>query len=547
VKSRQTTGVLVFLTLGEIFHSNGKGWQARPTLESEQYNIAEQAGYDPDKIVAIFEPNTSPSRIQQIISEGGFTVDFFYPSRKTRLYKLDLPPNMALRDAHSYLRSHNEVVSAAPSARIQQRDLVPAEGTPPALRVLGAEVGWENAQNLLGTVGSPQIVLAQVSVTNFNVEHEALWPKLWLNEQEVLAVCGTIATCDADGDGVLTLRDFNAPGFPAALLPPDVNSDGRVTCRDLLANGSPFVNTVDDPPGAGNGFIDDLCGWNFSTGNRFVGLVDSDGDHDTGVAGIMAAAGNDGEDGVGVCWGCRLMAVVGAPFAPAGAGEAQGATAEILSAFAYARDNGAHVANFSAGLDLVPYNSYNSYACPTRASLVDRKAYETVIQEMNGALVAVLSDTTGPTSLFTLAGGECGPGIDDGQNDYYDWPAEAFASNTTTQGLALVVAATANTGTAVGGLADYSNFGTVFEIAAPGDWTGMLDGIGGTRYSAQGTSFAAPTVAGIAGLIASGDLTAYSTPNAPLLKQEVLNQHSVVQPDLGAISGSRRITMNNLP
>jgi hypothetical protein len=542
VKSRQTTGVLVFLTLGEIFHGNAQGWQARPTLESEQYDIAELAGYDPDKIVAIFRPGTSPSRIEEIISEGGFTVDFSYPSRRTRLYKLDLPPNMALRDAHSYLREHSEVVSAAPSVIIEDRILVPTEGTPPELAVLGAETGWENVDNLIDGVGSPRVVLAEVSTSGFNIEHPDLWPNIWLNEQELLAVCGTLDTCDVNDDGVITLRDFNDPAFPAALLPPDANGDGDITCADLLDNGSPFVNMVDDPPGTGNGFIDDLCGWNFRAGSRFV--LGTPSDHDTGVAGIMAAAGNEAGDGVGVCWRCRMMAVVAGARIPTGAGQAQGATAEVLSAFAYARDNGAHVANFSAGIDLVPDNSG---ACPNRARPVDRKAYETVVQEMNAALTAVLADVDGPTTLFTLAGGECGPGIDDGQNDYYDWPPEGFASNTTTQSLSLVVAATANTATAVGGLAGYSNFGTVFEIAAPGDWSNMLSANGGTNYSAQGTSFAAPTVAGIAGLIASGDLPTYSTPNATLLKTEVLDEHSVVQPDLSQISGSRRITMNNLP
>lgn len=357
-------------------------------------------------------------------------------------------------------------------------------------------------------------------------------------------MCGTLTECDVDTDGFVTLKDFNHASFPAVKEPADANGDGRITCADLLASDSPYLNDIDD---GANGFTDDLCGWNFSTSSNAV-LSNSDSDHDTGCAGIMGAIGdNQGAGGsVGVCWNCRVMAVVGSASAPKGIGTAAGATAGLIAAFAYARDNGAHVANFSAGLDLIPSDGT---LCPARAIRVDKAAYSTVVSEMNAVVTAALSDLAVATPLYTLAGGECGPGIDDGDPNYYDWPPEAFFSGANSKQISITVAATANTSGETGGLADYSNFGGPFEIAASGNWSGMLNGSGNTNaYDAEGTSFAAPTVGGIAALIAAGNLATYGTPDGAALKIDLLNNNTVVDSSgLASIPGSKRATMLNLP
>jgi hypothetical protein len=544
VKSRQVTGIRLFMNLGELFHFNRpQGWMARPTIRSDLYNIVDNAGYDPDRLVIVFHPATPQARIDGIINDAGFTVEFRYPKAPPKLYLVHLPPNMSLRDAHAYFRGFSEVLAAAPSARISER-VTPSEGTPTALNVLGADTGWGAVQAATTVVGSPDIVVAEVSLGGFNIEHSDLWPNIWLNQSEILAVCGTLAQCDVDMDGFVTLKDFNNPAFPAASMPPDANGDGRITCADLLAAGSPYLNGVDD---GGNGFPDDLCGWNFITNSNAV-MASGSSSHDSGCAGIMGAIGNNQPAGgsVGICWNCRVMAVVGAFSAPTTAGTAQGATAQVISAFAYARDNGAHVANLSGGLDLIPSNGN---LCPVRATSVDKAAYSTVISEMNAVVTASLSDLSIATPLYTLAGGECGPGIDDGNESYYDWPPEAFFSGANTKQISITVAATNNTAMAVGGVASYSNFGGPFEIAAPGTWNGMLNGTGnGNTNNSQGTSFAAPTVGGVAALIAAGNLATYSTPNGVALKVDLLNNNTVVDPvGLASIPGSKSVTMQNLP
>lgn len=136
--------------------------------------------------------------------------------------------------------------------------------------------------------------------------------------------------------------------------------------------------------------------------------------------------------------------------------------------------------------------------------------------------------------------------------------SEAFFSNARTRLLSITVAATENTTVSLGPLATYSNFGEPFEIAAPGErWVrdtallapGVLCGLDDTASCRTGgTSAAAPTVAGVAALIASGNLTSFGVPNAPVLKAILLNNHTVVDPaGLSLIPGNRGLTMLNLP
>lgn len=532
IGSREVTGILLDIDVEELLHTNAHGWQARPTIQSSLYSVAEQQGYEPDKIVVVFAPGTAQPDIDAIVAGGGFLVDWAYRGGSPLLYKLDLAPNTDLQQAHSYLRGFSEVVAAAPSANLRER-LVPTEGTPPELQVIGAETGWDS-----GT-GSPSTVAGIISF-GLNTEHPELRTRLWLNEDEILPLC---PGCDVDGDTFVTLADFNDGAYAGPAVP-DVGDAGVITCRDLLDPGSPFMDGNDD---GGNGFPDDLCGWNFGDDSPNV-VADgggSDNDHDTAVLGIMGATGNDGGN-VGACWNCRLMVViakVGNPFDET----ILGATGETMAAFAYAQDEGAHVMNFSAGVDLT---RDDADLCPSRAYQIKDDAWDTVLDEMNQLVTSVFSsavaDDTAGTTLFTLAGGECDPGIDDGTYEYYDWPPEAFASTTAAARQALTVAATSNGATDDGPLAGYSNFGAPFEIAAPGSWTNLLDGSDGNAYDAPGTSFAAPTVAGVAALVVSNDLATYGPQTAGALKTDLLDDHTVVDGDVSAIPTSKVVTMDNL-
>ena len=60
-------------------------------------------------------------------------------------------------------------------------------------------------------------------------------------------------------------------------------------------------NRTDDDK---NGFVDDIHGWNFATSS---GVIAPQHEHETEVAGVVAAVGNNGKGVVGVNWQCSLM------------------------------------------------------------------------------------------------------------------------------------------------------------------------------------------------------------------------------------------------
>src|SRR6185369_1683902 len=142
----------------------------------------------------------------------------------------------------------------------------------------------------------------------------------------------------------------------------------------------------------------------------------------------------------------------------------------------YARDNGAHVANLSAGGDY--FKKESAQHCGARQITVPKdEAFDTMVTELNALVASTLGDllASDGTTLFTLAGGECGgtnnvSGIDEGASeDYYGWPTEAFWASAKTRLISVTVASTENTTIELGPLSVLSNFGEPFEIAAPGE------------------------------------------------------------------------------
>ncbi len=96
-------------------------------------------------------------------------------------------------------------------------------------------------------------------------------------------------------------------------------------------------NDIDDD---GNGFVDDVNGWDFI--NEDADPQD-DNSHGTHTSGIAGSASNNGEGIAGVCWGCSLM-----PVKVLGS-DGIGTYAQISAGIEYAADNGADVINLSLG------------------------------------------------------------------------------------------------------------------------------------------------------------------------------------------------------
>lgn len=157
---------------------------------------------------------------------------------------------------------------------------------------------WGLAQNQIGKAwkisqGSKKIKVAIID-TGIDVKHEDLKDNLWLNSGET---------------------GFDEQG------------------RDKATNG------IDDD---GNGFVDDVYGWNFVRNNN--DLSDNHG-HGTHIAGIVGAVGGNGKGISGVSPEVSLMVLK--YYDPKGFGEDN--LKNTIKAIHYAIDNGAHIINYSGG------------------------------------------------------------------------------------------------------------------------------------------------------------------------------------------------------
>jgi subtilisin family serine protease len=205
-------------------------------------------------------------------------------------------------------------------------------------------------------------------------------------------------------------------------------------------------NGVDDD---GNGFVDDVFGWDFVSDDNDP--ID-DNAHGSHVAGTIAAVGDNGLGVAGVNWRASVMAL---KFLDR---NGSGSTADAIDAIAYAVDNGAHILN----------NSWGGGG-------------------FSQALLEAIELARDRNALFVAAAGNEGRD-NDAQPSY---PASYDVENV------LAVAASDRNDQ----LATFSNFGaTSVDLAAPG--VGILSTTPGSAYrSFDGTSMATPHVSGVAGLI----------------------------------------------
>ncbi|MEM1453122.1 MAG: S8 family serine peptidase [Planctomycetota bacterium] len=236
-------------------------------------------------------------------------------------------------------------------------------------------------------------------------------------------------------------------------------------------------NGVDDD---GNGFVDDFHGWDFRSGdndpnpdygdgldNDFNGAADDGTFHGTFAASCAAAAGNDGTGMAGAAWGCRIMAVKtftddgGASFF------------DLANAVVYASDNGADIINMSLG---GPFSS----------------TMQNAVNYGHGAgVVQIASAGNGNSSsqqypaaynhVVSVGASDSGSVLGGGSGD-------------------------------IDGRASFSQYGSAaVDVVAPGSLVvGASVGTVATGDPAQdfwilasGTSFSAPIVAGLAGLVKS--------------------------------------------
>lgn len=103
---------------------------------------------------------------------------------------------------------------------------------------------------------------------------------------------------DTNGDGRFTISDYADDPRVG-----DRNGNGILDPEDLILTPE-FNNGVDDD---GNGFVDDIAGWNFVTNDNNP-FDDADYGHGTGQS-VDAVGSHDGTSRFGICPGCRHLPV----------------------------------------------------------------------------------------------------------------------------------------------------------------------------------------------------------------------------------------------
>ena len=187
----------------------------------------------------------------------------------------------------------------------------------------------------------PNVVYAEPNyyLYAYSTPNDTHYSKLWGLHNTGQSVNGTSGTADADMDAPEAWD--NTTGSSAVIVAV-IDSGVDYNHPDLQANiwsnaDESSGNSVDDD---GNGYVDDVRGWDFADNDNAPMDPDSHGTH---VSGTIAAVGNNAVGITGVSWQAKIMPL---RFLDA---HGSGTTANAVSAINYANANGAHVINCSWG------------------------------------------------------------------------------------------------------------------------------------------------------------------------------------------------------
>jgi subtilisin family serine protease len=198
------------------------------------------------------------------------------------IYSVTLAPGVTADRAISYYSARPGVVTAEADAwvSIQQTPNDPSYGSLYAMPRTGAPAAWDIA------TGSSTFVVA-VTDTGVEYRHPDLVTNIYLNQREIpTSIRPTLA--DVDANGIITFLDLNAAANAGKVA--DGNANGYIDAGDLLrpvAQGG----WMDGSDADGNGYVDDLSGWDFV--NNDNNPMD-DNAHGTHCAGTIGAVGNNG-------------------------------------------------------------------------------------------------------------------------------------------------------------------------------------------------------------------------------------------------------------
>jgi len=247
-------------------------------VSANEGSIPANAPYAPDRIVVRFKKDLSPAQVAQLNASQGATVIDEIPQIGVKI--LNVPVGEVEAKIAAY-RADPRVEFAEPDYIAQPvyepNDPYYSDGTQWGPQKIEAPLAWDLSK------GDPSVVVAVVD-WGVDLQHPDLAAKLWTNPGEI-----------AD-------------------------------------------NGIDDD---GNGYIDDVYGWDFANDDNDP---QDDYGHGTHCAGIAAAATDNGVGIAGVGFNSRIMAV---KVGDGSTGKAR--YSDIAQGIIYAADNGAKVISLSLG------------------------------------------------------------------------------------------------------------------------------------------------------------------------------------------------------
>ncbi len=308
----------------------------------------------------------------------------------------------------------------------------------------------------------------------------------------------------------------SSPNIIIAVIDSGVQIDHPDLKKNIWVNRGELAG--DGIDNDGNGFIDDVHGWDFTTNrpNPNPSLdqewTEAGLSHGTIVAGIIAASGNNNEGITGLTWRTQIMPLKALD------DKGEGKISDVIRAIDYAINNGAHIinlsftsSNYSAGLEEAINRAY-------RAGLI-------VVAAAGNEQASGLGYDTKETKLYPACYGSSKPG----------------------ENIVLGVAAT----DALDQKAVFSSYGSnCVDISAPG-----ISFFSTVTYSPflseakyydgyfSGTSLAAPLVSATLALIAEA--------NPELSRQEIIDtlldsadNIEALNPDYQGQLGAGRLNVN---
>ena len=371
VYTRRTVSMLIIFTLiFSLINGSIVGYADNGDMPGKAVGKAGRASYVEGELLVKFKDGTSSSKKLSFASENGLKQNKAYESVNAGLYsvKKGMNTSKALKEL-----TKNDTIEYIQPNYVYYADSIPDDSH--YTKLWGLNNTGQTVNGIKGTAnididapeawdiarGSEDIVVAVID-TGIDISHPELSERMWRNPGEI-------------------------PG-----------------------------NGIDDD---GNGYIDDIYGWDFHGKDNSVFDSEIHDEHGTHVAGIIAASANN-EGVIGVAPGVKIMALKF--LGPDG-----GKTSDAIEAIAYAKEMGVKISN----------NSWGRVSTGSSGDILLREAIE-----QSGM-------------LFVASAGNDGANIDSTM-----YAPSSFPSNNI-----LTVAAVNN----LGSLAGFSNYGVnSVDIGAPG-------------------------------------------------------------------------------